>query len=814
MRLPIDGHLPAIAAATEGLVLTAEPGAGKTTRVPPALLNEVKGTILVVEPRRLAARSAARRVASELGERVGERVGYAVRFDRKASAKTRILFVTEGILLRRFLSDPSLRDISALIFDELHERKYQMDLALALAVRLRARRRAKGQDLRLIAMSATLSAGPVARFLDAPSMHVEGRTFPVSVEHRDGSDRLDARVASAVREALRAEDQGDVLVFLPGMAEIVRAQKRCAPHCKSAGVALEILHGDVDPKEQDRIVREGPRKVVLSTNLAESSVTLPGVTCVIDSGLVRRASHSPWTGLPSLRVQRISQASAVQRAGRAGRVREGRAVRLFSEADFRRRPAHDTPEIARMDLCDAALLLHSLGEDPAQFTYFESPPPAALSAADALLRRLGALDEDGLTDEGKRMRALPLHPRLARLVLEGERLGVGARACTVAAIVSEGRLVRGPTGKGVAADVFHDLEAYEGALVENLRPQELRARGLAARSFHTLRQVTKRLRRQLGCGEIAAGLVDEEDALRVAIARAFPDRIGRHEGGKLVFEDGRGVLESDVRSAFMVAVDVQDRSERGGRGKMVVRSACEIAGDELLELFLDEVEDVEDVRFDEATERVVGQRILRYGALELESSEGEPSDEAAAICLAGAAWDARHRLFDLKPFDELLSRLRALGALGDARESVLRDAIAAACQGARSFSDLRKRSLADALASLQPPALVSQLAQRAPAHIALPGRKRVPVHYEADRPPWIASRMQDFFGLKAGPKVGDQALVLHLLAPNRRAVQVTDDLAGFWQRHYPELRKQLKRRYPKHAWPEDPTVALPPRKRR
>jgi ATP-dependent helicase HrpB len=449
--LPVDSILPEITEAlrrSPNLVLEAPPGAGKTTRVPPALLDQGlagEGEICVLEPRRLAARLAARRVAEERGERLGETVGYQVRFDNISGPRTRLRFVTEGVLTRRLLSDPQLSKVSVVVLDEFHERHLQADLTLALLRRLQRESR---PSLRIVAMSATLDAAPIAQFLDQCTvLRSAGRRFDVLIKHlpREDERPLAMQVESALRGLLADGLHGDVLVFLPGAAEIRRAQASCAHLSSQADLLVLPLHGELPPAEQDRAVRPAERrKVILSTNVAETSVTIDGVVAVIDSGLARIAGHSPWSGLPRLNVARISQAAAMQRAGRAGRTQPGVCLRLYTAQDFAARAAQETPELQRLDLAEAVLELHAAGiRDLRRFEWFEAPPAPALDAAEALLRRLNALDAQGeVTLTGRRMLRLPLHPRLARMVVEAEGRGVAGAACVIAALISE-RDIRG-----------------------------------------------------------------------------------------------------------------------------------------------------------------------------------------------------------------------------------------------------------------------------------------------------------------------------------------------------------------------------------
>lgn len=826
IALPIDAHLDAVRDAVRshaGVVIVAEPGAGKTTRVPPALLDLVEGEIVVLEPRRIAARLAARFVAEELGEKVGERVGYQVRFDERVSKRTRIRFVTEGILLRRLARDPELRGAGAVIFDELHERHLQGDLALALCRRARERR-----TLHIVAMSATLDATPIADYLDAPVLRVPGRSFPVEVEHAERIEtrRLDEQVAAAVRRTL-AEPGGDVLVFLPGSREIRWAGQRCRGPCDAAGAELAVLHGSLAPDAQDKVLRTGGRrKVVLSTNVAESSVTLPGVTTVIDSGLERRAGHDPWTGLPSLTVERISQASAIQRAGRAGRVRAGKCVRLFTEHEFRARPAQGAPEIARLDLAELVLLLRAQGHDPHAFDFLEAPPPAALAAAETLLEKLGALNAGEVTERGRFMQSLPTHPRLARVIDEGCARGVGPRACLLAAILAE-RDVRSQRSDGdrvLTADALGVIEDIEAIDAEGLRRTEIAARGIQPEALTQVRRARDQLASAARSGrEPRASLADEEETLRLCILAGFPDRVGKRDGRRVVFARG-GAAELDESSGvhggeLVVAVEVRDRAgaphaggspREGVRSRRTITSACELDAEHVLELFPDRVVERESMRFDRGTEQVERVRALEFDGLVLDESvhrDGHGPEVAQTLARA-AKETGLSRFFDLDALTAFQRRVEFANShgllLGDTDDAAIDRALELLCENRRSFADLQGADLVRALGQTFDPSRFAHFDRVAPTRVTLAGRRSVEVHYEADRPPWIASRLQDFFGLSEGPRVGGEPLVLHLLAPNRRAVQVTTDLAGFWERHYPALRRQLMRRYPKHAWPEDP----------
>lgn len=830
------GSITGALRAQGAVVIVAEPGAGKTTRVPPALLSLGRdegreGEVWVLEPRRLAARMAAARVAEELGEALGETVGVQVRFETLAGPRTRLRFVTEGVLLRRLADDPTLRGIDAVVFDEFHERSVSSDLGLALTRHARATSR---PELRVVVMSATLDPEPVAAFLDAAVVRVPGREFPVDVRFAEREDPrpLEERVAGGVRRAL-AQTPGDVLVFLPGAAEIRRAAERCREVVEHAGGELALLHGDLPAREQDQAVRASARrKVILSTNVAESSVTIPTVTHVIDSGLARVARHEAWTGLSSLVTDRVSRARAVQRSGRAGRVQAGTCERLYTRHDFDARDAQDAPEVARAELAEATLLLVTLGHDPRTFAYYEAPPEASRRAAFELLERLGAIDLGGAvcapTTVGKRLAALPTHPRLGRLVLEAGARGAGARGALMAALVAERDIRRrgrasltahGERGRASSrvedSDVVEQLEAFEEAEAHGFSAGVLRRLELDPALVHTVRQSRDQLARALRLPRAPdASLDDERAALARAVLVGFPDRVGkRREAGRpaVVFAGGgSGELspESVVReAAFMVCVDARRQGPR-----TVIERASAIDAEDLLDAFPERVESYVETRFDARREQVEQVAGLRYDGLVLdESVRRDPTGDEVAETLARAALTAGlHRFVDMDALTALQHRVQfARGhgvdtpAVDDAR---VEEALRLLCTGRRTFADLKALPLVPTLLGMLPPAARRALDQVAPETVSLPGRARVPLNYEAERDPWIASRMQDFYGLSNGPRVarGEVPVVLHLLAPNRRAVQVTTDLAGFWQRHYPRLASELRRRYPRHSFPEDP----------
>ena len=846
--LPIDPLLPDVVRSLSqhpSLVLEAPPGAGKTTRVPRALLDaEPDGEIIVLEPRRLAARLAAKRVAEELGEEIGGRVGYQVRFEDVSSARTKIRFVTEGVLTRRMISDPQLRGVRTVLLDEFHERHLHADVALALLRRLQ---RGARPDLRVVVMSATLDAGSIAAFLGAPTLRSEGRRFDVTIEHLGAPDErpLHSQVASAVRALVSDGLEGDVLVFLPGAAEIRRAREACEAIAREAELLLVPLHGDLPAAEQDRAIRPAAqRKVILSTNVAESSVTIEGVVAVIDGGLSRVAAHAPWSGLPTLRVEKISRASAAQRAGRAGRLRPGRCLRLYTKADHDARPEHDVAEIRRLDLAQTRLeLAAQFGSAARSIEWFEVPPEPAVRAADELLARLGAIDPRGEpTPIGKRMLAFPLHPRLARLLVEAEARGVAEEGALVAAIVAErdiranvrGARFDGPRGARDAATERSDLLAIADLFREAERARfsdgALRAIGLDPSSTFAVDRARKQLTRIAKRGVREPASPDE--ALLACIALGYPDRIAKRKrpGSREIAIAGGGIAElgdaSVVRHAeWLVAVDAERRDASPAQprgGGTIVRLASGIEPEWLIDLFPDALVEKDAMVWDPERERVERISRLTYEGLPLHEARSvapfgtDALDAEAARVLADAALAARGRAFasgegDAEALELWLARARFAASVGGPPapdEAEVRAAVIAECAGKSTFAELRARPLVAVLRDALGRAGVGRVEALAPEILRIPSRRPIKIHYEEGKPPWVESYLQDFFGLQETPRVGDGRVpvVAHLLAPNRRAVQVTTDLAGFWERHYPAIRKELSRRYPRHKWPEDPRV--------
>ncbi|WP_246153269.1 ATP-dependent helicase HrpB [Terriglobus albidus] len=767
-QLPVDLILPEVVQhllATPSLVIEAAPGAGKTTRVPPALLKILPGEVIVLEPRRIAARMAARRVAQEMGEQVGETVGYQVRFEEVSGPRTRLRFVTEGVLTRRLLSDTQLKGVSAVVLDEFHERHLDGDLALGLLRRLQATTR---PDLKIVVMSATLDAAPIAQYLDnCPIVRSEGRAFPLQLDYTGYSAApLEQQVAHGVETLLSEGETGDTLVFLPGTAEIRRAIRELEPIARRRDILLVPLFGELSPAEQDMAVQKASKqKIIVSTNVAESSVTVEGVTAVIDSGLARIAGHSHWTGLPILEVQRVSQASAKQRAGRAGRTAPGRVIRLYAEEDFRRRPEVDRPEIVREDLSGMVLGLRAMGLSLDEIPWLDAPPSEAVAAANALLDRLGATGESA-----KQLARLPVEPRLSRVVQEAMRRGVGESGCALAGLLASGvRIEKG--------DI---LEAMDQPMDDRVR-----------------RQVDQ-LKRAARPPKQAK---HNDEALLISVLAGFPDRVARRRAGNTVMLTGgmgAEVFGHPRPYEFLLALDAEERKERGAP---LIRLTARMEPEWLIDLFPERVVEKREVVWNRQGERAEAISSLEYDGLVLEESRGPANEEEAAAVLAHEAVTLGvERFVDPEALVELQARIAFAGVEAIDIEGTLREL----CYGLKRFAELRKVASTDLLPLLEQRA--GRLDELAPAKLKLAGGRWVKVHYDLGKPPWIESRLQDFFGMKETPRIGRDRtpVVVHLLAPNHRAVQTTTDLAGFWQRLYPEVRRELMRRYPRHQWPEKP----------
>ena len=836
-RLPIDEVLPQLLAALRGssaLVLRAPTGAGKTTRVPPALLDAgLAGdkSVVMLEPRRIAARAAARRIAFERGSEVGGEVGYHVRFERKASRATRILVVTEGLLVRMLQDDPFLSDFGAVVFDEFHERSLHTDLALALVRRVQLDAR---PELKIVVMSATIATAPVAQWLgNAPIVESEGRLHPVAIEYaQDDDDRpLPAQVGGAALRAF-ASTSGDVLAFLPGVGEIRRTREEIEARATRLGARVLELYGDLPAEQQDEVLRpSNQRKIVLSTNVAETSVTIAGVTAVVDSGMARVLRYDPGVGLDRLEMERISRASADQRAGRAGRTQPGVCLRLWTERVQRSLRAEEEPEIRRVDLTGPVLQLLSFGEkDAFTFPWFEMPPRPALERALELLREIGALERGGLSAIGRALARLPVHPRIGRLLLEGARTGVLEEAALAGALVGERDPFLRRPGPPRASRHRSDSDVWDRILA--LEDFERNGTGASlvgelnrgAANF-VLRARDALLRdAERTTGERASGPGDEL-AFRRALLAAYPDRVVRRREGEPqrgVLVGGRGVRLADESAVhdgeLYVAVEI-DAGRAGERAEALVRQASRIEREWLpQELLRTSVE----TGFDAKSGKVLGWKRTRFLDLVLDEVQSNVGEEDAARELAlAAAQDVKRALgLEREEVAGYLARVRSLAkwmpeaGLPGMEEAQLAQWLPELCAGKRSFEELGKSDVVGFLRGKLGWKLAQLVETEAPERMGVPSGSQIRLDYEVGKPPVLAVRIQEVFGLADTPRVagGRVRVVLHLLAPNYRPQQVTDDLKSFWSNAYFEVRKDLRARYPKHSWPEDPWNAPPQRK--
>jgi ATP-dependent RNA helicase HrpB len=819
--LPIDVVLDELARTLDhhnAAVLVAPPGAGKTTRVPLALLDApwVKGKkIIVLEPRRIAARASAERMAHTMGERVGETVGYRVRFGSKVSRATRIEVVTEGIFSRQILDDPELNGVAAVLFDEFHERSLDADLGLALA---RDAQTGLREDLRILVMSATLDGARVAKLLgEAPVIASEGRAFAVETRYlgRKADAPLERQMADAIALAVRA-DPGSVLAFLPGAAEIRRTQNLLAERVHDASVEIVPLFGALDASVQDRAIAPAPkghRKVVLATSIAETSLTIEGVRIVVDSGLARVPRYEPDIGLTRLETVRASRAAVDQRRGRAGRTEPGVCYRLWDEPQTASFAAYTQPEILSADLSSLVLDLAQWGvSDPANLAFLDPPPLPALKEARGLLRELGALDVDGrITAEGKSLRALALPPRLARMIVDSQSLGTGHAAAEIAAILTE----RGLGGDNVDLDVR--LDAFR-------RDRSQRADSARALARRWASQVAASSPSPV-TGEGRGG----EPSTGVMLALAFPDRVARNRGnGSFVLANGRGAaLEQTSALSRAPYVAVAELTGTAAQGRILL--AAPITQTEIERHFADQIETADEISFDRGAMALRARRKKTLHAITLSEAPLalKPTAETARVLADGLISAGLDQLPWSKPSKQWRDRVTFLRAAeADASQNpwpdLSDDALAAQREAwlvpllydKSSLKELSAGDLSDALMTLLPWELRARLEREAPTHFEAPTGTQLAIDYEAEQGPTIAVRLQELFGLNTHPSIakGVIPLVLELLSPAHRPVQVTRDLPGFWRGSYAAVRSDLRGRYPRHPWPEDPASAVPTRR--
>jgi ATP-dependent RNA helicase HrpB len=851
--LPIDAVLDDLAQTLDGhnaAVLVAPPGAGKTTRVPLALLDApwVRGKkIIVLEPRRIAARASAERMAHTLGQRVGETVGYRVRFGSKVSRATRIEVVTEGIFSRQILDDPELSGVAAVLFDEFHERSLDADLGLALA---RDAQTGLREDLRILVMSATLDGARVAKLLgEAPVVASEGRAFPVETRYlgRKADAPVERQMADAIAMALRA-DPGSVLAFLPGAAEIRRTQNFLAERIHDASIEIVPLFGALDASVQDRAIApppKGHRKVVLATSIAETSLTIEGVRIVVDSGLARVPRYEPDIGLTRLETVRASRAAVDQRRGRAGRTEPGVCYRLWDEPQTASLAAYTQPEILSADLSSLVLDLAQWGVgDPASLAFLDPPPAPALKEARELLRELGALDGEGrITDEGRSLRALALPPRLARMIVDSHRLGAGRDAADIAAVLTE----RGLGGDHVDLDVRLDAfrrdrsQRAEAARSQAQRwaaqvalssPSPLAGEGRGGGSQKTdvgVATPTPNPSPQGGGERRGLRTTEEGPSSGVMLAFAFPDRVAKNRGnGSFVLANGRGAaLEPTAALSRAPYIAVAELTGTAMQGRILLAAPITLV--EIEAYFADQIEMTDEISFDRGAMALRARRKKILYAITLSETPLalEPSEETAKVFADGLMAAGLDQLPWSKPVKQWRDRVMFLRAAESAASDnpwpdLSDDALIAqrerwlvpALLDKTSLKNFSAGDLSDALQSLLPWSLRARLEKEAPTHFEAPTGTQLAIDYEAEQGPTIAVRLQELFGLTSHPSIARGAipLVLELLSPAHRPVQVTRDLPGFWRGSYAAVRSDLRGRYPRHPWPEDPASAMPTRR--
>lgn len=829
----LDEEILSTLGSTNRLVLQAPTGSGKSTQVPQILLDGGvlgDGRCVILQPRRLAARMLAARVAKEREVELGTEVGYQIRLDNVSSSATRILFVTEGILLRQILADPCLPGITSLIFDEFHERHLYGDITLARALEIQQTLR---PDLKILVMSATLDGGGVAEYLGGcPVLESAGRVFPVEIEHLAHEPR-DEPVWELAADAVARhfeKSEGDVLVFMPGAYEINRTIREISAHLGHRAAVLP-LHGELPASEQDRAVnRTSGRKVIVSTNVAETSLTIDGITLVVDSGLARIARYDPHRGINTLFIEKISHASADQRAGRAGRTAPGRCVRLWTRRDHERRPPRELAEVKRLDLAETVLALKASGiTDLRAFRWIEAPDAQALERAGTLLRDLGAVDRDGMiTETGRRMLRFPVHPRYARMFLAADELGCVKAAALIAAITQnrsmllradrrteEERLEIFGTG---SSDFLVLIRVFSWARSKDFRANECRQLAIHADSA---RQIGKLFSQFVDIARAEKLDVDRPAAPDADVARCilagFADQVARRRSeGTLVCDvvhGRRGVLARNSvaqNSKFLVAAEISEIEGRAGDAQITLNLATEIEESWLREMFPDDFSDAAEYHFDDSQNRVVVRRskMFRDLVLETQDRDAEPGPQASG-CLAEQVKSGNLRLNGWDDaVDQWLERVNflartcpdwSLPRMGeDEREHV----ILLACDDAVCYRDIKEKAILPLARSLLTPAQQQLVDKHAPERLELPGGRRAKVTYPPNAEPFVAARIQDLYGVHDDLKIaqGRHPLTIQILAPNHRPVQITKSLRTFWAEAYPKLKSELQRRYPKHEW--------------
>jgi len=843
--LPVDSLIPQLIEhlkQSDSAIIEAPPGSGKTTRVAPALIDaglcDSRRRTFLLQPRRVAAKATAQRIASERGSQLGAETGYQVRFDSKVSAATSLIVATEGVLLRRLATDPAIEDVGAVVLDEFHERSLNADLLLGM---LRQIQQLVRNDLQIIVMSATLDAAPLEKFLQCKTLRTEGTLYPVDIKYRAPRPREKMTVHAAdtiVRTAERVD--GDMLVFLPGVGEISQVSNLLQREASLRGCDIVPLHGSQPLEQQSRAIHAGQRRrIILSTNVAETSLTIEGIRAVIDSGQVRVMRFNAGAGLNHLQLEPVCKSSATQRAGRAGRLQSGVCIRLWDERSHRARPEHLEPEIQRVDLSGAVLQLYHWGERPADFPWFETPRADSIAAAVKLLEQLGAVHNNRITPQGSRMAQLPVSPRLARMLLEAEGGAFAGSIATVAAMISErdpflrerGSSSHGSSSRGkppTRQSLRWDCDVTERLLAlqkyydsgESRTPFGEIHRGAA----HTIAKVAASfidmIQAQQPSDDASPQLGQAVgQAVAKALLLAFPDRLARRRkpgDSKARMAGGRGVRLAPGSGVYQpelfLCIDVDDASPEAN-----VRQACGIQPQWLPEELIDKREEQ---FFNPSRKQVEARQRTYWADLMLTETTAPVTDgqQCRELLFAEASKQLRTILPDDKsPFQSWLTRMACLHDwapelnLPKCDDALLLEILSELCPHRRSFAELQAAPWLDWLKSRLTPEQQQAVEQQCPAKIEVPSGSHINIDYTPGKPPVLAVRIQEVFSWTGTPTIGfgRVPVLLHLLAPNFRPQQVTDDLSSFWANTYPLVRKELRRRYPKHHWPEDPLTAKP-----
>jgi ATP-dependent helicase HrpB len=851
-QYPIDSHLQGIAESlhkSSTCLIKAEPGAGKTTRIPLYLLSIIKGEILVLEPRRLAARLSAHRSAWFLDETCGKQVGFRIRQDSQVSRETRLTFITEGIFIRLLRGNPFLNGVGAVVLDEFHERNIHTDIALALVRKLQQTRRS---DLKLIVMSATLDTTALETYLeDAAVFDIKGKAFPVEVEYiseqiSDGykEKKRERKVTSAVIRLLKdPRCPGNILVFLTGIGEIIGAKQRLEKEIPDHEALILPLAADLPLQEQQRVFQqEGQRKIILSTNVAETSVTIPGVTGVIDPGFAKIPAHAPWSGMPTLEIKRISQASAIQRAGRAGRTQNGVVYRLYSKAEFLNRDQFTPPDIQRIDISHTLLEVMNLGYSPELMPWFDSPEEKNLESAVQLLTFLGAIGSSGeLTAFGKRLSQLPLHPRLAAVVAAGLETGCGEDALLAACLISEGFVLKRDVisfssredEEGEPCDLSMQMDLIKASVHKNSSISPYPSRFLDTRKQKQVLALYRSFARIYRLPHIPPPRKTDYQKLSRCLFRGYPDRVARKReindkrkkkkapvlynfclgrGGMI----GQGSFLYNKKPEFLIAIDAVENLKSDAAKGIVIRVCATLEPEILKEDPAGMLKKERREEFQQEKGNLSVWQNLYYGRLKVESQQVGVLGEGMGLAqMLAENWpypfDGDEPLKAYHKRVELLNQYEIPHNCPVFTGEMLELFFESICEGIDSLKELKKRPLEEYIYEQLGESDKQVLAAYVPTEIKLENGKKLSIHYEEGKEPWAEILIQHCYGLKETPSVmlGKHRVILHLLGPNHRAAQVTGDLAGFWQGSYNEVRRELSRRYPKHYWPENPSRAEP-----